>query len=182
MQVFRYAIAVIATASMYCLICRLNAYLFEQLNHSFGVMWIYLPSGLRMMAVLVLGGWGAIGIGLGTFVLTFFTDPAVDIVTATGKSLVSGAAPLIGLWICQSKFKLDVAMANLSASLLLKMAVIFAIVSPVLHQAWYFLRGQTQNIYSSLLVMTIGDFVGTLILFYAVKLFLQQLPQGMLSK
>lgn len=181
-DVFRQAAIVTATAVSYYLLFQLNDYFFSLLHYSYGVMWIYLPSGLRLAAVLILGGWGAFGIALASIVIGFQSDPAGDSVTFIGAGIVSGLSALVALWICQDKFKLHVELANLSASTLLKMAAIFAVISPLLHQAWYSLRGHTHDFISSVLVMALGDLLGTILMLYIVKLLLSRLPIGVLSK
>ncbi len=182
MQVFKHAVAVIATSTVYCLIYQLNEYAFAHLHYAQGAMWIFLPSGVRLAAVLILGGWGALGIGLGAFVMALLAEPAGDLGSVAGTALISGVSPLVALWICQNKFKLDVELTDFSASMLLKMTVIFAVVSPLLHQGWNFLQGYTEHLLSSLLVMSTGDLIGTIIMFYVAKLFLSQLPRGLLTK
>jgi len=57
---------------------------------------------------------------------------------------------------------------------LLKVSVLFAVVSPVLHQVWYFFVGRVENLVTDTVVMAIGDWFGTVLVLttaaYALKL------------
>ena len=50
------------SALAYVLFFRLNGALFGWLEFSAGVNWVFLPSGLRLMLVLLWGPWAALGL------------------------------------------------------------------------------------------------------------------------
>jgi len=164
------------TALAYLLLFELNNALFTSFSFSAGVNWIFLPSGLRLAFILVFGVWGAIGITLASFTihLLFYFDGSF--VSAVGTGLISGFAPLLARAICVDLIKLDVELKNLSAGTLLKVAVVFAVSSPVLHQIWFTLRGQTENFMNNTAVMAIGDLTGTLVVLYLAKFLLGLAP------
>ena len=182
MQVLRQLSVIVATVIAYYLLYHFNDFAFSLTEYSYGVAWIFLPSGLLMAFALIFSGWGALGITLASLIVGIEADPDGDMVTLVGAGLISGISAMSALWICQNKFKLDVAMTNLSASTLLKMSAIFSLVSPVLHQTWYFLRGHTENLVASTSVMAIGDFTGTIIMLYVARLLLMRLPLSAASK
>ena len=70
------------TALFYVALFLLNGFLFSVLDFSAGVAWVFLPSGLRLVAVLLFDKWGALGIILGSLILAFhdprLTDPVID--------------------------------------------------------------------------------------------------------
>lgn len=165
------------TAVLYFLLYGLNSVLFSSLSFSAGVNWIFLPSGLRLAFILVFGIWGAIGIALASFAIHLLFYFEGSLVTAIGTALISGFAPLLARSICVDLIKLDVELKNLTAGTLLKVAVIFAVLSPVLHQAWFTLRGQTENFVNSTAVMAAGDLTGTLLVLYLAKFLLGLAPR-----
>ncbi len=180
MHAYKNTVLVLTLAISYYAISQLNSYMFSALDYSYGVTWISLPSGLRLAFVLVLGGWGALGIAIASAV--YLANPDHDIIFFLGSVVISGLSPVLALWICKKQFKLDLKLSNLSSTTLLKMCAIFAIFNPVLHQAWFFLQGQTKDFVSSTLVMITGDFIGTLIMLYLAKLLLFCVPSSLLSK
>ena len=169
------------TAIAYFVLFELNDALFTSFAFSTGVNWIFLPSGLRLVFILVFGVWGAFGIALASLIinLLFYFDGSL--VSAVGTALISGFAPLLARSICVDLFKLELDLKNLTADTLLKVAVVFALLSPVLHQSWYTLRGHTENFISSTAVMAVGDLTGTLLVLYAAKFLLGLVP-GFMEK
>jgi hypothetical protein len=160
------------TAVAYFLTYQLNIYLFSAFGYSQGVNWVFLPAGLQLAFVLVFVGWGAIGIALASIALGYLHQFDSNMVTILGSGLLSGFAPWLARQICIDCFKLDANLRNLTAYVLLKMALLFAIFSPIVQQTWYTLRGLTTDFAASTAVMAVGDLVGTIALLYAAKLLL----------
>jgi len=165
----RNALVVLATALLYVALFELNSLLFSSFSFSKGVDWVYLPSGLRLAFILVFGVWGALGIGLSSIAISLNYYFLGDYQTAVLTGLISGFSPLLARKLCVDLVGLDVNLEKLSPSTLLKIAAIFAVISPVLHQVWFVVRGQTQDFISSTAVMALGDFTGTVIVLYSAK-------------
>ena len=166
---------------VYFLLFRLNDYFFSSLDFSGGVSWLYLPSGLRLVFVLVFINIGAISVGLATLVIAYLYYFNKDLVTISGLGFISGFAPWCARKICIQKFNMDPNLQDLSASALLKIALVFAVVSPVMHQLWLTLRGETESFVQSTVVMAIGDLLGTLLVLYSIK-FLMAGVSGLTNK
>lgn len=169
------------TAIAYFVLFELNDALFTSLAFSTGVNWIFLPSGLRLVFILVFGMWGAAGIALASIIinLLFYFDGSL--VSAIGTGLISGFAPLLARSICVDLIKLDIDLKNLTANTLLKVAGVFAVTSPILHQMWFTWRGQTENFIDSTAVMAVGDLTGTLVMLYLARFLLGLVP-GVVAK
>lgn len=160
---------VAATAIVYFTLCEANLFLFSALNFSAGVDWIFLPSGLRLAFVLIFGLWGALGIVAGSLVFELFRLTEFSTLTALGAALVSGFAPLLARSICLDLLQLDVDLRNLSGSVLLKVTLVFALLSPVLHQLWFSFQGLSDNFVLHTGVMVVGDLTGSLMMLYVAK-------------
>jgi hypothetical protein len=147
---------------------RLNDLLFSHLEFSHGVNWIFLPSGLRLLLVLVLIEYGAVGICIGSFLISrvyYFQDNYFEILIT---ALISGFSPLIAREFSIHFLKMDTDLHQLSARDLLKISVLFALTSATLHQLWFVLNERTENFLDSTAVMSLGDWFGTaLILSFA---------------
>jgi hypothetical protein len=154
----------------YFLLFRINDYFFSAYTFSSGVDWVYLPSGLRLVFVLVFLNVGALSVGLSTLAIGYLYVFNGDFITIVGTGFISGFAPWCARIICIQKYQMDPNLQNLSASALLKIALVFAVVSPVMHQLWLTWRGQTESFIESTVVMAIGDLLGTLLVLYAIKL------------
>lgn len=155
---------------VYFLLFKLNEYLFSSYIFSGGVNWIYLPSGLRLVFVLVFIRVGAVSVGLATFLISYLYYFDENLITIMGVGFISGFAPWFARKICIRMYKMKPNLQDLSASALLEIALVFAVVSPVMHQVWLTWRGHTENFLQSTVVMAIGDFLGTVLVLYAIKI------------
>ena len=166
----------------YFLTFELNAYLFSTLAYTPEVNWIFLPSGLRLVLVLVFVEQGAIGIALASATVSYVYQLDGDLITMMGAGVISGFAPWLARLICIDRLKLDVDLKNLTPATLLKVSVVFSLLSPVLHQLWFTWRNQTADFARSTTIMAVGDMVGTMIILYASKFALSLLSPVVSNK
>ncbi|MGA0927615.1 MAG: hypothetical protein ACO3RW_10485, partial [Burkholderiaceae bacterium] len=73
MYLRQYTLIAIASAVVYFLQFQLNFTVFSPLESSFGVNWIFIPSGIRLAAILMGGFAGAVGIAVGSLVIVITT-------------------------------------------------------------------------------------------------------------
>ena len=182
MTVVRNTLVVLATAASFVALFELNSFLFAALVFSKGVGWIFLPSGLRLAFILVFEEWGALGIVLASLGIGYEQHFRDDALNALVAGVISGVSPLLARKFCADFLGLNTNLERLTAASLLKVAVVFAILSPVLHQIWYVAHGQTQDFFRSTAVMAFGDFTGTLVVLYIARLVLQALHKAPRSK
>lgn len=156
--------AVMGSGLAYYAAFHLNFFLFDWLEFSQGVNWVFLPSGLRLLLVLVLGVPGALGIVMGSCVINYqlhgLDANLFNIVTA----LISGGAPLLARSLCVDLLKMQTNLEGLTSQSLLKISTLFAALSAVLHQVWYFWIGYSTSFATSAGAMAIGDLLGTALL------------------
>ena len=152
---------------------QLNTYWFDWFEFSPGANWVYIPSGLRLLFVLVLVRIGAISIALSSIAVNYFyvgTDTHFFNI-ATG--LISGLSPYLARHIAVTGLKLDTHLSNLNPRIFLHISVLFAVVNAVTHQLWFYWIGQTPDFLASTLVMGIGDWTGTVLVLATASLFIQ---------
>ena len=95
----------------------------------------------------------------------------------SGGSL-AGFAPFMARQIAIDYLKLDKDLLNLRALGLFKVSVLFAIISPLVHQLWYFWTGRTENFLTSTAVMMVGDWFGTVLVLASLGLLLRWLKSA----
>jgi hypothetical protein len=163
-------LVVSGTSLLYCGLFALNHYLFSALSFSVGADWIFLPSGVRLFAILLFVEWGALGVILGAAGLVLSQAASVtDPVTLMGAVCLSGLAPLLARQICLGAAELKPDLSGLTSVALMRAAAIFAAISAGLHQLWFAWRGISDDIVGGLVAMFTGDVLGTLIVLYAAK-------------
>lgn len=148
--------------------------LFGSLNFSHRVDWIFLPSGLRLAFVLLFLADGAIGIALASTLITylFYFDGSYTSMLLNGS--MAGIAPYLARHVAIHHLQLDENLKNLKAIGILKISVLFAFISALVHQLWYFWNGKTDDFIASALVMMVGDLSGTLIVLFVLKIMVPQ--------
>ncbi len=167
------ALFAIACAVAYFFAFKLNLMLFDSLEFSQGVNWIFLPSGLRMLLVLVLLHSGATGIALASCLLNYTLGSSDQHVFNIVTAIISGFAPLMARQICVDYFQLGTSLQNLTSKSLFQLSVVFAFISALLHQVWFFWNDASENFVINSLVMTVGDWVGTVLVLATASLLIK---------
>lgn len=168
------AALVLACAASYYGLFQLNLLLFTELEFANGVNWVFLPSGLRLLLVLVLAEYGALGLFLGSLFINYAAGSPTDHVFNWVTSLISGFSPYLARGIALDKFHLDIDLHHMSGRVFFKITLLFALISATLHQLWFFWLGHSSNFVVGTLVMFIGDWLGTaLVLAFAHLVVLQ---------
>jgi len=165
---------VLACGIAYFYAFQLNAYWFNHwLEFSHGTNWIFIPSGLRLLFVLVLASTGATGIALSSIAINYsFGDPSAHVFNVV-TGLISGAAPFIARHLSITWLQLDTHLANLTSRTFLKVSVLFAVVNALMHQVWFYWVGHTENFIGSAAVMTLGDWLGTALVLATANLLIR---------
>jgi hypothetical protein len=163
----------LGSAVAYVFAFKLNFMLFDSLEFSHGVNWIFLPSGLRMLLVLVLLNSGAFGIAVASCIINYMTGSPDQHVFNIVTALISGFAPLMARQICVDYLQLGASLNNLTSKSLFQLSVVFAIISSVLHQVWFFWNDAAEHFIVNSLVMAVGDWVGTVLLLATASLFIK---------
>ncbi|MBU3648251.1 MAG: hypothetical protein FGM56_09270 [Limnohabitans sp.] len=163
----------LGSALSYCVIFQLNFFLFDWLEFSNGVNWVFLPSGLRLLIILVLHTYGAVGIMVGSTYINYTLGTGDDHVFNIITGIISGGAPLIARVISEGLLRLETNLTGLTSNGLLQLSVLFAAISATTHQIWYFWIGRTENFVASTLAMVMGDWVGTVLILSMATLVLR---------
>lgn len=169
------ALIVLACGVTYFCAFQLNQYWFDWFEFSQGTNWIFIPSGLRLLFVLVLVRIGVIGIALSSITINYsLGNPDAHLFNVV-TGLISGLSPYLARHLAIAWFKLDTQLANLNARFFLNVSILFATVNALAHQLWYFWMGHTQDFIASTLAMAVGDWFGTVLVLatagLAIKLY-----------
>jgi hypothetical protein len=157
----------LAVAILYFVGFYANDALFSDLEHHRGAHWIFLPAGLRLLSILLLGSIGALGIFLGSLLvaLTMGQSTAIGMIV---ESLISAGAPLLTYYLAL-RYGLSVDLKNLNAKSLFLLATVFAAASALMHSLWYATQGVAESFAASFLAMFVGNLLGTIIVLYVIR-------------
>lgn len=153
----------LACAVAYFYAYQLNGHYFEGFEFSQNVNWFYIPSGLRMLFVLVLTHMGALGITLGSIAINYLFGAADAHLFNLGTALISGGSPYLARFLAIRFFHLNTGLIGLNGKAFFKLTVLFALTNGLLHQVWFWVTGKTDSVITSILVMAAGDCFGTIL-------------------
>lgn len=168
---------ILISALLYGACFGINSFLMSSLTFSLGVNWIFLPAGLRLLLTLLFGFSGALGISLASVLIALNFYFQHDIVSGLGAGLIVGLGPYLARIFVFKNMDLTSNLENLDGHKLLNCIFIYSLISPLLHQLWFFARGINDNFVEHVGVMFIGDLVGTLIIIYLAKIIISQLKR-----
>ncbi len=168
---FEIASMVLVSAVLFVELYRINDWLFGQLEFTDRVNWIFLPAGLRVLLVLVIGLPGAVGILLGNLWLDREDLLGGPLLSIVATAMASGFGPWLVRWWMQKRGLIDAQLQRITSSHLLHFVLLYAGLNALLHQLihWAFHTPNTTP-WVDLWPMFIGDAVGALLVLYAFKL------------
>jgi hypothetical protein len=158
---------ILAVAILYFVGFYANDVLFSDLEHHRGAHWIFLPAGLRLLGILLLGSMGAIGIFLGSLLAALIMGQSTPLGMIV-ESLISAGAPLLTYYLAL-RYGLSVNLKNLTARSLFILATFFAATSALLHSIWFATQGIAESFAASFLAMFVGNLLGTIIVLYIIR-------------
>lgn len=141
-----------------------------------GIDFVFMPSGVRLILLMLGGVWAAVGVSVGSLFLVGREFTTADSGVIVLISLCTGFCPYLALLATQRLFGISRDLGNLTALHLPLIALGVAVGSSLLHNLLFTGLGlqQLAQLPPHLLAMAAGDFTGSLlavaILFAAVRL------------
>jgi len=157
------------TVVVFVLSLWINQEVFTHSEFVRGVNWIYLPSGVRLLATLLLGGDGAMGLLVASWLVDFLYFFPGDPLRSIAGGIIATVAPYGVYRLAREHYGLQSSLTNLTPKRLLVLALAFSVANPLLTNIWLALCGDTENIAERCFAMFVGDLSGALIVLYAMK-------------
>lgn len=155
---------VLSVTLVWVLLYHLSLWAFSYFEYNPRVYWVFLPAGIRMMAVFIFGWTGVVGLFIGSAL----TNEALLGHYVFGLSAISALSPMLALLVCRWFFALPKSLAGLSARQLLVFALVGALMNAVLSNCYFFYTN-TAEFFAALFPMFMGDMLGTLLIFLLVS-------------
>ena len=143
----------------------LNGWLMSFAVHVPGISLIFLPSGIRLLALMTGGVWAAAGITLGAFLCMDSEFASTSLMQASAISLAAGFGAYFSLLATCRVLGISPHLANLMPVHLPLMALGTAIGSAALHNVLFSHFGMAtwRQFIENLAAMAAGDFIGSLL-------------------
>ena len=160
---------VIVTMFAFLTALLVNELLFIRYEFIPGVNWVFLPAGIRVLALLLFGSAGAVGLLLVSLLICFFYFFPGDFVRSLAGGVIAAMAPCIAHRIFRAFYGPGLKFSSMSFAQLAVCALIFSLLSPLLHHIWFLMRGDHASL-ESLTVMIAGDLAGTIVVLALARL------------
>ena len=157
-------------AAGYLLIHFLNFSLTEFIYLVPGAHLVHIPSGFKLLFVLLAGWIGALGIGVATLVACIVYKFPLEYLLGLQLAVMSGLAPFISRRIVINIYAMNEDLISISVKQLVILGLLFALLNSGLHQAVLYWNGVSQNFLDGFLVSFIGDITGAYIVFLLLKM------------
>lgn len=156
---------------------QLNNFLFSEINLTSFISWIFLPAAIRMLAVMI-GGWaGSLGLFFGA-ILTNVGSLEFEPLNVLVLAGLSALGPLAAVHLCTRWLQIPVDLSGLQRSQLLVFAVAGAIFNVFPHNLFFYMTGMSDDAWSGVLPMLVGDLSGTLIVLYVASFSIRMAIKG----
>jgi len=147
-----------------------NHYLTESLYLETGAHLIHLPSGIRMVIVLVAGVLGAAVISLASFPYAYWILFDGNLSLSIIISITSSLIPLTTFFVVRRIIYWQNNFADLTPRKLLIISITYAMTNATAHQFIYHLFDVVERPVNAWLVMFTGDILGIVIILYLLRL------------
>ena len=159
---------IILTTVIFLVLNRINELMFIQFEQSAGINWVFIPAGVRLLATLLFGFAGFVGLLLAGLYLNFFHFVFETEFRALSGALAGALAPYLAYLFAKHWFFLGPRLEGLTVPRLLFTAMLCGLLSPIVHHAFMWVQTGTVD-WFALMVMIIGDVIGILIVLFSAK-------------
>jgi hypothetical protein len=182
MKLIKKSLVVGVSAGIYYLSLLMNEWFLGDAEFSFNVHWVFFPIGIRFILFLLALESGALGIALGGILWVHQDHPELGLEFALITGCLAGLSPLLARQLSVFFLGLDREFKVVSPQTLLKISLLFATLSALLHQIWFYTQGLTENFAFSFCVMALSNWAGTLLVLMAFKFMVQRYPSPATDK
>ncbi len=158
------------TAASFAFVFILNDLLFSSFELNPYVSLVFLPSGVRILFVLVFEKFGAIGIVLGSLLVSLFYLGQTELLSVLLISLVAGFAALAARRVSLGTLGVSEDLLGISFAKLVQLCLVFSFISSISHQALFLLLAINGDFLQQSLYMFVGDVTGALLCLTAARL------------
>ena len=157
----RAALQVASVVCVWIIFYRVSGVVFSYLEYNHETFWVFLPAGVRLVAVMLFGWVGVVGLFIGSAL----TNDDVRLSHVLLLSAVSSLAPKLALIVGRRLLNLNPTLDSLNPIDLIILALIASCFNAIMTVSLFHLLGESQLLFN-LVPMFLGDLVGTFMLFY----------------
>jgi hypothetical protein len=158
---------VLSIALLWVALDFVNKHYFTFLQVSDFVYSIYWLSGIRLIAIILFGWLGVLGVGLG-YVVGGLSIRGFDLQDALALGALSSIAPWIAYRLWQQITKVDNYFIDVSIGQLCGLVLLHSVFTAIFRNAYFFLTGKPNGL-TQILTLFGANVLGTFLLLYVFR-------------
>ena len=123
------------SAISYCVIFIFNDFILDKFYVDQYLSLVFLPSGLRVLISMVFESSGAIGLALGSLLLSIFYIHEPSTAVIIGNAVASGVGAFVARELCVRILDLDVYLHQINLKQIMWVSITFSVINSLLHQS-----------------------------------------------
>jgi len=135
-----------------------------------GAHLVHIPSGFKLLFVILARWSAALAIAFVSFLNAYFVMFQGDALLDLQLACVNGLAPLLTWLFFKHRFQLDENLGNITFRNILAMGIFFALLNSSMNQLVLFWSGIHDDFIQGFVVTAIGDLTGLYIVMTLIKL------------
>lgn len=135
-----------------------------------GAHLVHIPSGFKLLFVMLARWSAALAIALVSFLNAYFVMFQGDVLLDFQLACVNGLTPLLTWLFFKHRFQLDENLGNITFRNILSMGIFFALLNSSMNQLVLFWSGMQNDFIQGFVVTAIGDLTGLYIVMSLIKL------------
>lgn len=166
-----YLYGIVGVGLLFFLLRLISLHALDFFVHNHLTMFIYLPAGVRLLAVSIFGWVGIFGILLG-WILCYLLMGEQTFLESVGLGLLSGVTAYLALWVWKWHYEINNAFEKITSRLVISLVFISALISALVRFLYLEIQN-SETIFMDIFVIGLtGDLLGSFIVLYAIKLVL----------
>ena len=157
----------------FCVIFISNDFIFDKFHVDQYVSLVFLPSGARVLISMVFDTSGAIGLALGSLLVSIFYIHEPSSAVIIGNAVASGIGAFVARELCVRTLDLDVYLHQITLKQIMYASIIFSVINTLLHQSIFYFLEKSDDFFLKSGQMLIGDLSGAFIFLMLIRLFMQ---------
>ena len=149
-------------------------------NYTQGIDWLFIPAGIKLVAFMIAGVWGLIGIAVFGLITAFDVWQSDSLSVHIGNILIWAGVPYFTYRILGKMLSLDLELNNLKYGHVVVIALATTLTSSVgssLYQ--YLINNRSFDMLTlTTFAMAIGDFIGTGVCVFALTFAVKKSGNG----
>jgi len=157
------SIAIVALT--WAILYKLNNFALSSLSVTSFISWIFIPAGLRLLAILLLNRTAAIaGLFIGALITGFSLQ--LELIDWIVISAISATSPYLAIEVAHYFLPIKGKVCELSVGQIFTMSLSLAVYNAVLHNVYFYLFHFTHRFWINTFEMLTGDFIGAFFVVY----------------